>query len=155
MKRFFPAACCMALLATAADAQLSPPSLTPSIRVYPTPTIRQPTPPVAATPAPACTATAIYSVDSLALDRSGAVPVIRAVGTVRSGGWSNGRLVPTGRSSDGAVFTYRFTACPPRGLSTQALARIEARKALGGQTGKLRAIVVVADTNSETLEVTR
>lgn len=135
--------------------QLSPPTLTPSLpQPQPAPVLKeQATPAVAA--AEACDYATIYAVESANLEWVASMPSLRAYGTVRTGGWSNGTLLPVSGGDDGTTLTFRFVACPPRGYSTQALAPIEARAALTADIKQLRYIVIVAETGSQTLDMSR
>lgn len=134
--------------------QLSPPTLTPSLpQPQPAPVLKEQAMPAAA--AEACDYETIYSVESANLEWVASMPSLRAYGTVRTGGWSNGTLLPVSGGDDGTTLTFRFVACPPRGYSTQALAPIEARAALTADIKQLRYIVIVAETGSQTLDMSR
>ncbi len=134
-------------------AELSPPTLTPGLpQPQPAPVLKEQATLAAAE---ACDYETIYAVESANLEWVDATPSLRAYGTVRTGGWSNGTLLPVAGGDDGATLTFRFVACPPRGYSTQALAPIEARAALTAGIKQLRYIVIVAETGSQTLDMSR
>jgi len=138
--------------------QLSPPTLTPSLpNPNPAPVVKEQSAPVAtaAEAAPICSYEAIYSINSANLEWPSGAPLLKAYGTVRTGGWSNGTLLPVSRSDDGTTLTLRFVACPPGGYSTQALASIEAQWELTENISQLRYIVITTETGSQTLDMSR
>lgn len=133
-------------------AQLSPPTLTPTLEVYDKPTIVENTP---AGTAVACSHELIYSIDTANIEWSSGVMVLKAYGTVRTGGWSEGALLPEAGSEGERTLTYRFEACPPVGFSTQALASIEASRTLTIDLHDADYIVIISERDSVTLDMSR
>lgn len=78
----------------------------------------------------------IYSVESVTITWAGIatpVPVISAIGTVTSGGWSRARLVEfvyVTPPTDG-ILDLDFTAEPPSGIATTVMLPITAGKLIG------------------------
>ena len=95
----------------------------------------------------------IYTVKTVTAKIDGNVLVIEARGSVRTGGWKEPELVEAASSSqDEKVFD--FVATPPRGMATQALARI----AVQYRSGPLRppfprSVRIKAETNGQAAKV--
>lgn len=154
----FAVALPIALLLTGAgaqaeqSAQLSSPTLTPTIQVYEKPTITEQAP---AGTAASCSHELIYSVDAANIEWSSDTMVLKAHGTVRTGGWSDGALLPDIGGDSERTLTFRFAACPPDGFSTQALATIDASRALTVGPWDADYIVIISERDSVTLDMSR
>lgn len=149
----------IALLLTGAGAQADPgiqissPTLTPTIQVYEKPTVVEQTPPAGT--AASCAHELIYSVDAAHIEWSSGTMTLKAYGTVRTGGWSEGALRPHAGNNGERTLTYRFEACPPGGFSTQALDSIEASRTLTIGVHDADYIVVISERDSVTLDMSR
>jgi hypothetical protein len=96
---------------------------------------------------------AVYAVDSLVVTRPDDAPkvvVIKAVGSVRTGGWTEPKLeeMPDAPGSDPSVKSYRFVATSPTADTTiQALQSVEADLRVDSLSPKVQTIRVVSETN--------
>jgi hypothetical protein len=100
----------------------------------------------------------VYAVDSVTVSlelREGAAPelTIKARGTVRTGGWSNGELRPAQTfAAEQGVRSFTFVATSPRSdmMVTQALTPIEAKTTMPPLPADVKAIRILAETNEMT-----
>jgi hypothetical protein len=124
----------------------------PSAQTDPAPA-RQPGPPPVppkAVPAP------VYSIDSITFEIRESMPVqlvIKARGTVRTGGWSGGELRPLQTlAPEQGVRSFTFFATPPRPdmMVTQALAPIDAVFTIPALPADVKSIRIIAETNEMT-----
>ena len=109
-------------------------------------------PPPATTGAiPLGTQQAVYTVDSLVVghpDDSSKAVMIRAMGSVRTGGWSDPTLEEMPDTGDASVKSYRFVATSPTATATiQALQGVEADLRVDDLPPKVTTIRVVSETN--------
>lgn len=115
-------------------------------------------PPPAAAPMPSTTPTmplgasqAVYTVDSLVVSRPDDSPkavVIKASGSVRTGGWTEPKLEEMPDTDDATVKSYRFVATSPTAAATvQALQTIDADLRVDSLPPKVTTIRVVSETN--------
>jgi hypothetical protein len=135
----------------------TPPIPTPSPVPAPLPPVPTPTPAAhaPALPAPAAiplgTSQAIYTVDSLVISHPDDAPkavVIKAMGSVRSGGWTEPTLEEMPDAGDPTVKSYRFVATSPTAEATiQALQTVEADLRVDTLSDKVTTIRVVSETN--------
>jgi len=101
--------------------------------------------------------TKIYKVDEVNLSVSGAAKIkVSATGTVRTGGWTEGELIPSsarGEKKDDAdtiTLNFDFVATKPTGGVTQALESIKAETTCPAPgAGKKLKVVVHAETNKD------
>lgn len=125
----------------------------------PAPPAKQDTMPVAQ-PAPPmdrrAVAKPVYTVDSITFEIRESMPVqlvIKARGTVRSGGWSDGQLRPletTVPETGVRSFTFFATAPRPDSVYTMALEPIEATYTISALPADVKEIRIIAETNEMT-----
>jgi hypothetical protein len=97
----------------------------------------------------------VYTVDSVTLERPADFPnalIVKASGTVRTSGWSNGQLMAAHTAVAPDTVTYKFVAVPPPKdtNSTQAAQPIDATVRLDHLAPEVKAVRVVAETNQTT-----
>lgn len=136
----------------------TPPSSAPAPG-YQAPELPAPTPvPVPALPAPPApaavplgTSQAVYTVDSLVVSHPDDQPkavIIQAMGSVRSGGWTEPKLEEMPDTGDATVKSYRFVATSPTAEATiQALQTVEGELRVDSLPAKVTTIRVVSETN--------
>lgn len=105
---------------------------------------------------PHATPTPVYAVDSITFEIRESMPVqlvIKARGTVRTGGWSGGELRPLQTLvPEQGMRSFTFYATPPRPdmMVTQALAPIEATFTIPALPADVKKIRIIAETNELT-----
>lgn len=99
-----------------------------------------------------CRRASVYSVDSADLERSDDGAMLSAEATVTSGGWSDGRF-DAAASDDSSTMILDLMACRPDGDAAQVLSSLSTRQALTIDISGVRTIVIRAETNSQTLNV--
>jgi len=130
----------------------SPVPAPPPPLLVPAPAAPAPAPAAAApSTVPLGTQQAVYAVDSLVVSRPDDAPktvVIKANGSVRTGGWSDPKLEEMPDSDDHSVKSYRFVATSPTASATiQALQGVEAELRVDTLPPKVKTIRVVSETN--------
>lgn len=109
---------------------------------------------VAALPRPS--ASPVYTVDAVTFEVKEQGPrkiVIKARGTVRTGGWANPQLVPLQmRAAETDQLSFTFVAQGPAAdtFVTQMITPIEATLTLYSVAGTVKAIRIVSETNELT-----
>lgn len=110
-----------------------------------------PPPPSATMVVPLGTSLAVYTVDSLVVGRPDDAPkavVIKASGSVRTGGWTEPKLEEMPDTADASVKSYRFVATSPTAeANTQALQTVDADLRVDSLPAKVTTIRVVSETN--------
>jgi hypothetical protein len=113
--------------------------------------------PVATPPAvPALQPLPVYSVDSMTFEVRESMPVqlvIKARGTVRTGGWTNAELRPLQTLvPEQGLRSFTLVATPPRPdmMVTQALAPVEATFTIPALPDDVKQIRILAETNEKT-----
>ena len=108
-------------------------------------------PPSTAMAMPLGTSQAVYTVDSLVVSRPDDAPkavVIKASGSVRTGGWTEPKLEEMPDTADASVKSYRFVATSPTAeATTQALQAVDADLRVDSLPPKVTTIRVVSETN--------
>jgi hypothetical protein len=105
---------------------------------------------------PRAVAMQVYSVDSISFEIAKSLPIqltIKARGTVRTGGWSDGELRPLETAApEVGVRSFVFYAAAPRPdmMVTQALSPIEATFTIPALPADVKAIRILAETNEMT-----
>ena len=95
----------------------------------------------------------VYKVDRVVAKMEGNTVTIHAYGHVRTGGWTDGTLVPA--KGTAKILTYRFVATPPSGPHTEQITKIEAEKTTGPLLPPFPTKVkIIAETNSKTVTIT-
>jgi hypothetical protein len=95
----------------------------------------------------------VYKVDRVEAKMEGNTVTIHAYGRVRTGGWTDGMLVPA--KGTAKTLAYRFVATPPSGPHTDQITKIEAEKTTGPLLPPFPTKVKVsAETNSKTVTIT-
>ncbi len=94
----------------------------------------------------------VYTVDSVTLERPGAMPaalVVKASGTVRSSGWSKPELQPDKQPGSAGMIVYDFVALsPPKDTNAvEAEQPIDASLRIDYLPPAVKIIRVVAETN--------
>jgi hypothetical protein len=127
----------------------------------PAPAAKPQAPPPAAEPSappeiPRAEVLPVYKIDSMTFEVRESMPVqlvIKARGTVRTGGWSGGELRPlqTLVAEDG-VRSFTFVGTAPRSdmMVTQALSPIEATVTIPILPADVKSIRIIAETNEMT-----
>jgi hypothetical protein len=110
-----------------------------------------PAPAAAPAAIPLGTSQAVYTVDSLVVSHPDDAPqavIIKAMGSVRSGGWTEPMLEEIPDGSDPSVKSYRFVATSPTDTANaQALQIVEADLRVESLPAKVTTIRVVSETN--------
>jgi hypothetical protein len=76
---------------------------------------------------------------------------IEASGSVRTGGWTDGKLVLRKAQTRDGTLTFEFVAKPPEGMATQSITPIQASIVVD-KPGLYRQVKVVAETNAKASE---
>jgi hypothetical protein len=75
--------------------------------------------------------------------------IIQAYGTVRTGGWSDPKLVPSSEPVRDGVYHFDFVARRPEGMATQGLSKINVSHNLGPKPANFRGLEIHAEINSK------
>lgn len=94
----------------------------------------------------------VYTVDRVVAKMETNMVSIHAYGHVRTGGWSDGELVPAKGTE--STLVYRFVATPPSGTHTDVVSPIEVEKTTGPLLPPFPTKVkIIAETNSKTVTI--
>lgn len=92
----------------------------------------------------------IFELQAISLTEN--AQTIHVVGRVRTGGWSDPRLLVVGEAS--GTVCLRFVATPPTGLVTQALEALEASLPRSELPEGTRTVTVLSERNRLSIDIT-
>ena len=96
----------------------------------------------------------VYKVSIVTAKLKGNQITVDAKGSVRTGGWTDPKLVQTSKTV--TTLTFSFVATPPTGIVTQMITPIAATVTTGPLLPPFPTKVkVAAETNSKTVKVTK
>jgi hypothetical protein len=91
----------------------------------------------------------VNNVEVVAMQSHPEQVVIKADGTVRTGGWTDPKLVPSAEPVRDGIYHFDFVARKPEGMVTQALTKISVSHNLGAKPENFRGVEIHAETNSK------